>query len=123
MNDVGDVTTGIVESANKEIAYQSHTPASECDLSQHDNFEFPQQKTYVGEVAAEHFLDYVQTVADKIFKKYIKKPKEMIYTKEDKRKFEEATKCHICDKDFVKLHSHCHRENETCELCIQHHRL
>ena len=115
VNDVGDVTTGIAESSYKVIEYQFHTPASyftkfasidsEFDLSQHDNFAFPQENTYVGEDAAEHFLDYVQTVADKIFNKNIKKPKEMIYAEEDKRKFEEATKCHIlryrfCETSF-----------------------
>ena len=93
LSDAG-VTTGIAESSNKEIEYQSHTPASyftkfvsidpDFDLPEHDNFEFPQDN--VGEDAAEHFLDYVQTVADKIFKKYIKKPKEMIYTEEDKKR-------------------------------------
>ena len=41
----------------------------EFDLQEHDNFEFPQQNIYVGEDAAEHFLDDVQTV----FKKNIKK--------------------------------------------------
>ena len=121
MNNV-DVTTGIAESSNKEIEYQSHTPASyfikfvsidpEFDLPEHDNFEFPQQNTYVGEDAAEHFLDYVQTVADQIFKKYIKKPKEMIYTEEDRKTFDMAKECHICSEEFI-------RENETtCDLCI-----
>ena len=54
VNDV-DVTTGITESSNKEIEYQSHTPASyftkfvsiypDFDLPEHDNFEFPQVNT------------------------------------------------------------------------------
>ena len=48
---------------------------------------------HLGEDAAEHFLDYVQTVADKIFKKYIKKSNEMVYTEVDKMKFEMATEC------------------------------
>ena len=61
------------------------------DLPEHDNFEFPQVNVYVVEDAAEHFLHYVQTAADKIFKKYIKIPKEVIYTEEDKKKFEMAT--------------------------------
>ena len=104
------VTIGITDSTNKEVKYQSHTPASyftkfvsidsEFNLPERDGFEFPQRNTHVGEDAAEHFLDYVQTVADKIFKKYIAKPKDMIYNNEDKTKFEEATKCHICDKKF-----------------------
>ena len=43
----------------------------------------------------------------------------MIYTSEDDERFKEATKCHICNKDFVIAEiPHCHREHEkTCELC------
>lgn len=43
----------------------------------------------------------------------------MIYTNEDDEIFKEATKCHICDKDFVIAEvTHCHHEHEkTCELC------
>ena len=68
-------------------------------LPQHDNFVFPQQNTYVGEDAAEHFLDYSQTVADKVF--------------------ELATECHICNKEFVRIHPHSHNKGETtCELCV-----
>ena len=122
MNDV-DVTTSIAESSNKEVEYQSHTPASyftkfvsidpEFDLQEHDNFEFPEQHSYVGQDAVEHFLDDVQTVADQIFKKNIMKPKEMIYTEEDDKKFKMAKECHFCNEEFIRPQLHCHRENET----------
>ena len=123
------VQTGITETSRKEIKYQSHEPASyftkfvsidpEFDLPVDENFKFPQTETYVGEDAAENFLDYVQNVASRIHKKYIEKPRSMIYTNEDDERFKEATKCHICDKDFVRAEiPHCHREHEkTCELC------
>ena len=76
VNDVEDVTTGIVPPSEKdketsertEEEYQTHVPASyftkfvsidpEFCLPEQENF--PQKETYVGEDAAEHFLDYVQ---------------------------------------------------------------
>ena len=43
----------------------------------------------------------------------------MIYTEEDKKKFEMATECHICNDEFILPQLHCQRENETtCDLCI-----
>ena len=90
--------TGIVKDCKKEVKYQSHEPVSyftkfvsidpSFTLDQDENFEFPQKQTYTGTNAAEHFLDYVQTVADKIFKKYIDKPKDMVFSDADKEKFE-----------------------------------
>lgn len=124
-----DVHTGIAETSRKEFKYQSHKPASyftkfvsidpEFTLPSDDCFEFPQQETYIGEDSAENFLDYVQAVADKIFKKYIKHPKDMIYSDENKKVFENASSCHICSKPFKRLTLHCHREGETsCNLCV-----
>ena len=67
------------EKKKKQIKFQTHNDASyytkfvsidsEFSLPEMDNF--PQQETYVGENAAEHFLDYVQDVAGNIYKKYI----------------------------------------------------
>lgn len=47
-----------------------------------------------------HFLDYVQAVAETIFKKYIKYSKKMVFNDEDKKVFDNATSCHICSKPF-----------------------
>ena len=62
-----------------EEQYQSHNPFSyfikfvsidpEFCLAEQENFECLQKETYVGEDAAEHFLDYVQQVANCIFEK------------------------------------------------------
>ena len=42
----------------------------------------------------------------------IKYPKKMIFTEEDKRKYDSATNCHICGKGFSetnrKVSVHCH---------------
>ena len=113
-----DVTTGITETARKQVKFKTHEPASyftkfvsidpQFALPEEDNFQFPQTDTYVGEDAAEKFLDYVQAVAKGIFKKYIVNKKEMIYTDEDKKKFEEATHCHICEKEL-------YNENDVIE--------
>ena len=80
-----DVSIGIAKKAKKDIKYQTHVPASyftkfvsidpNFSLSEKDGFVFPQKDTYVGEDAAERFLDYAQQVADDIFKKYIKNGK------------------------------------------------
>ncbi len=58
----------------------------------------------------------------------IKYPKKMIFTKEDKRKYEESTNCHICgNSEFIeenwKVRDHCHvsgkfrgAAHNTCNL-------
>ena len=136
VNDVEDVTTGIVPPSQKkrgecaEKEYQTHVPVSyftkfvsidpEFKLPQNETFVFPQKETYVGEDAAEHFLDYVQQVANGIYEKYIEEAKPMIFTKDDEEKFEMASSCHICKKDFVRVRPHCHNKHEdetTCVLC------
>ena len=143
-NDVEDVTTGIVPPESQkekytEEEYQKHVPVSyftkfvsidpEFDLPQKENFVFPQEETYVGEDAAEHYLDYVKNVADAIYEKYIEKPQKMIYTEEDKEKFEAASACHICKKDFVRACLHCHNEEEenedelSCIICLDNYNI
>ena len=43
----------------------------------------------------------------------------MIFTHEDEKKFKIAAECHICNKEFVRIHQHCHNKGETtCELCV-----
>ena len=109
----------------KQIPYEEHICASYftkfvTDIPDFDiKVEgFPQVTPYVGYDAATHFLDYTQRVADAIYEKYIKNPKEMIFTEEDAEKFENATCCHICEKDFVRTVLHCHKEYESEENCL-----
>ena len=87
--DIDDVSTEIDLSEKKstEDKYQAHTPASyftkfvsivpAFSLPEQEGFEFPQQETYVGEDAAEHYLDYVQQVANAIYEKYIKNERKL----------------------------------------------
>ena len=125
-----DAMPGIAETSKKETKYQTHTAASyftkftsidpDFTLSEDDCFQFPQRKTHVGDDVAEHFLDYVQTVAEKIYKKYIEKPKDMIYTSADEIVFDNSTSCHICKENFRRPIDHCHNKDETkCALCIE----
>ena len=75
-------------------------------------------ETYVGEDVAEHFLGYVQQVANGIFEKYIKKVKPMNFIKDDGEKFEMASACHICRKNFVRVRPHCHNRFEDKTSCV-----
>ena len=133
-----DVTTGIVppstepktkkeeKAARKETAYQLHEPASFGIkiVSVDPNFKH-EVETYKGADAAEKFIDKLQEISTKIFDQYINKKKEMIeLTSEQKEEFENATTCHICDKNFVKAiipRHHCHNKSEdesTCQICV-----
>ena len=74
---------------------------------------------YVGEDAAVHLLDSLDSTVRLIFEKYIKNPKPMIITAEEEKEFRNSTTCHICEGDILQPIHHCHRENETtCNLCI-----
>ena len=123
-----DVSIGIAKKAKKEVKYQNHVAASyftkfvtidpDFDLPLQN---FPQQETYVGEDAAEHFLDYAQQVADSIFKKYINKPKELVMSEENRRNFQATTECHICGEALVRAMDHCHNkygDETSCEITI-----
>ena len=65
-----------------------------------------------GEDIVQHFLDTLQNEIYKIFKKYITKPKPLILSDEDEMRFQNTTKCHICQRDFtendIKVRDHCH---------------
>ena len=127
---VDDVSTGIDQSEKKstEVKYQAHTRASyftkfesivpDFSIPKQEGFDSPQQETYVGEDAAEH---YVQQVSNTNYKKYIKIRKKMKFTKTDRKKFEAASACNICEQEFVRPVLHCHNEYEndaSCSLCI-----
>ena len=123
-----NVSTGICDDSDhsKEFSYQNHIDASyftkfvsidsEFKLDENEFFKFPQTETYTGNNAAEHFIDYVQTVAEKIFQKYIQNPKPMIFTKDDEENQEKSTHCHICKNEFIStdiiVRDHCHITGE-----------
>lgn len=116
------VEMGLAADAKKEIKYQTHKAASyytkivsidpEFSLPENEEFKFPQKETYTGEDAAEHFLDYMQKVASKIYHKYIINPRPMIFTPDNEREHEDARECHICLKKFKEtdciVRDHCH---------------
>ena len=84
-------------------------------LAEQENFKFLQKETCVGEDAAEHFLDYV---ANGLFEKYIKKSKANDFLKDDEVKFEMASACHICRKNFVRVLPHGHNRFEDKTLSV-----
>ena len=62
--------------------------------------------------APSQFLHELMEDADNIFKAYIKKPKEMLFTNVNKQEFDNASECHICNEAFTdgekKVRDHCH---------------
>ena len=67
---------------------------------------------YAGTDASSHFLHELKKEVVNIFKGYIKKPEEMLFTSEDKQEFDNASECHICNEAFKddekKVRDHCH---------------
>ena len=101
------------EEASKAVKYQEHKAVSYNYLIT-SNVPGYQTKSviYKGEDAAEHFLDSVSESVRHIFDEYIKKPKKIIMDQDAEERFEAATCCHICKKEFgagdkrVKDHDH-----------------
>ena len=119
--DDDDVSFGIAEKKAKHVRFQKHDAASyftkvvsiDSNFSLPDDLvNFPQQETYVGADAAEHFLDYIESVADGIYEKYIHTPKPLVMTGSDWQRLRSATRCHICEEAFKpgekKARDHCH---------------
>ena len=86
----------------KEKRYQTHEAASYWYkiVSIDPNYAVPETKIYKGVDAAEHMLNELQSDAKKIYDDYIKKPKELNLTPEEKVCFKAATNCHICGGQF-----------------------
>ncbi|XP_065677516.1 uncharacterized protein LOC136092866 [Hydra vulgaris] len=59
---------------------------------------------------AQIFADNLEADIKKIYNKYLKFPKNMIFTPKEKEKFDNAEKCYICEKDLKedKVKDHCH---------------
>ena len=108
-----DTRQGITDEKQKEFAYQEHVPVSySYKIVSIDPGFVHDQKLYKGPSAAEHFLDTLQAESRDIFKKYITNPKPLMLSDKDEMAFQYASKCHICERDFVendvKVRDHCH---------------
>ena len=119
-NSDDDVSFGIADKKAKHVRFQKHDAASyftkiasiDSNFSLPDLDNFPQTETYVGEDAAENFIDYIESVAEGIYENYIRTPKPLVMTGRDWQRFRSATCCHICEKAFapgeMKARDHCH---------------
>ena len=70
---------------------------------------------------SKRFIKHVTELTCKIYKKYYKKPKTMIFNPRDQKDFQSATICHICEQDLfkdketgqiLKVRDHCHFTGE-----------
>ena len=96
-------------------AYQKHTDCGfgyKVVCCYDDKYTQP-LKIYRGEKAVYTFLEYMLDevkYCKKVMKKEFNKPLKM--TKEDKKKFQKAEECHICDKKYtdkdIRVRDHCH---------------
>lgn len=68
------------------------------------------QKTYIGENAGEHLVEHLLSIEDSV-RENLSEKRKMIFTKEDRKNFENSTSCYLCNKSFDSLlknrdHSH-----------------
>ena len=131
-----DTATGLDPSAAKkrkkerrQTFYQEHQAISyftkfasidpNFKLEEDETFTFPQRETYVGEDAAEHFLDFMTAAANRIHDQIIQPVKPMRFTAEDKASYNSATECHICQKRYASLRKimHAHKPGDDFSKC------
>jgi len=93
--------------------YQKHTPSSFCyKIVSSDNIN-QDLVIYTAknddDDVAQQFIDCLEKDVIRIYNQ-IKFSSEMIFTKDDKKSFNEATKCHICNTELHedKVRDHCH---------------
>ena len=104
----------------KEI--NQHIPSGFCVYSKfaYGKVENP-LKLYRGEDCVEVFCNYIKNEAKRLYHMFPKKPMKRL-TKEEWRKFNRATKCHICFKGFqvddIKVRDHCHYTDYIEDLFI-----
>lgn len=87
--------------------------------------EIVHTNTYMGEDPAEHLIEHLAEQQDAWIKDELDKNLEMNFTSEDRKKFEESSKCYICDEDFndtrCKCRDHDHNTGRfigaACTVC------
>ena len=59
---------------------------------------------------AQKFMDMLEEDIKRIYREYLRFPKEMKYAKSDEVRFQAATECHICGGELGKdrARDHCH---------------
>ena len=95
--------------------YQKHTPSSFCYYIKcfSDAVYKHEPVSYVAESddvdVAGRFVETLEAHIKKIYRQF-KFPKYMIFTKADEKRYNRATKCHICDGELGddRVRDHCH---------------
>ena len=88
--------------------YQKHEPSGYCLYLKgldglNVNFKpIVYKKKTEDEDISKIFIKHVTELTCKIYKKYYKKPKTMIFNPKDQKDFQSATICHICEQDLFK---------------------
>ena len=103
--------------------YQKHEPSGYClFLKGLDGINvnlkpIVHKKKTENEDISKRFIKRVTELTCKIYQKYYKKPKTMIFNSKDQKDFQSATICHICEQDLfkdketgqiLKVRDHCH---------------
>ena len=104
-------------------SYQKHEPSSFCIYlkaldGMNTNFKpLLYTKKTPDEDISENFIKCVVKLTHKIYKDYYQKPKPLNLTSQEEKKFQSATKCHICEEKLftdektgkiLKVRDHCH---------------
>ena len=107
--------------------YQKHEPSGYClYLKGLDGLNINCKpivytKKTEDEDISKRFIKHVTELTCKIYKKYYKKPKTMIFNPKYQKDFQSATMCHICEQDLfkdketgqiLKVRDHCHFTGE-----------
>ena len=101
------------ENQSYTTAYQEHIPTGFAYyvVSVDNNLTSKEPVLYRGSNAAEVFLQYLQEEETKILE-ILEEVVPLHMTGEDKNDFDNATKCHICEREFCPgdeaVRDHCH---------------
>lgn len=93
-------------------SYQRHTPSGFCFFVKSDFYKAQPvtfTKTSEGEDVGKIFVERLETTVRQIYQMF-KFQRKMIYLKKDKKDFEEALNCHICNEFLFddRVRDHCH---------------
>ena len=100
-------------------SYQKHEPNSFCIYLKaldgiENNFKpILYTKKNPDDDVSEKFIECVVKLTHKIYKDYYQKPKPLILSKEEEKKFQSVTICHVCEEKLStdkksKVRDHCH---------------
>ena len=70
------------------------------NISVVSEYEETQLIIYRGDNAGEVFWSKMEKLSDDLYKKILNANAKMVYTDEDKKKFQSTKKCHICEEDL-----------------------